>query len=75
MAIIILFTIIGTLDIPLFDHIKFFLFTTHMIVWRNLFDNPLDLNLIFTSVGILIGHIFVFNALAFYYFKRKDIQS
>lgn len=75
MAIIILFTIIGTLDIPLFDTIKFFLFTTHMIVWRNLFDNPLDLQLIFTSVGILIAHIVLFNLFAFYFFKRKDIQS
>ncbi len=75
MAIIILFTIIGTLDIPLFDTIKLFLFTTHMIVWRNLFDNPLDLQLIFTSVAILLGHIAVFTSLAFYFFKRKDIQS
>lgn len=75
MAIIILFTIIGTLDIPLFDTLKLFLFTTHMIVWRNLFDNPLDLKLIYTSVGILIGHVVVLTALAFYFFKRKDIQS
>lgn len=75
MAIIILFTIIGTLDIPLFDTLKLFLFTTHMIVWRNLFDNPLDMKLIFTSVGILVGHVIVFTALAFYFFKRKDIQS
>lgn len=75
MAIIILFTIIGTLDIPLFDTLKLFLFTTHMIVWRNLFDNPLDMKLIFTSVGILVGHVVVFTALAFYFFKRKDIQS
>lgn len=75
MAIIILFTIIGTLDIPLFDTIKLFLFTTHMIVWRNLFDNPLDMTLIFSSIAVLIGHIVIFTGVAFYYFKRKDIQT
>jgi ABC-2 type transport system permease protein len=30
MGIIILFTIIGTLDVPMFDHIRPYLFTTHM---------------------------------------------
>ncbi|MCK6692556.1 MAG: ABC transporter permease, partial [Thermoanaerobaculia bacterium] len=40
MSVILLFTIIGTFDIPVFNQIKPFLFTTHMIVWRNFFDRP-----------------------------------
>ena len=38
MAIIILFTIIGTLDVRLFDAIKPYLFTTHMASWRSFFE-------------------------------------
>lgn len=35
MAIIILFTIIGTLDVRIFDHVRPYLFTTHMAAWRS----------------------------------------
>ena len=75
MAVIILFTIIGTLEVPLFDLIKPFLFTTHMIVWRNVFEYPLDWPLIRNSSAILLLHIAVFLSVAFYYFKRKDIYN
>lgn len=75
MAVIILFTIIGTLEVPLFDRIKPFLFTTHMIVWRNVFDNPLDWELIRSSSAVLLLHITVFLAVAFYHFTRKDIYN
>ncbi len=73
MAVIILFTIIGTMDLPLFDHIKPFLFTTHMIIWRNMFDNPLDWELIQHSIGMLFIHIILFLGIAIYHFNRKDI--
>ena len=75
MAVIILFTIIGTFDIPIFDRIKPFLFTTHMIVWRNLFDNPIPKQQIFESVLILLAHIAAFLGISFYHFTRKDIQN
>jgi ABC-2 type transport system permease protein len=75
MAVIILFTIIGTIDIPVFDKIKPLLFTTHMIVWRNLFDNPVPTEQILQSVGILIAHIAAFLGISFYHFTRKDIQN
>lgn len=73
MAVIILFTIIGTLEVPLFDRLKPFLFTTHMIVWRNVFEHPLDWPLIRHSSAVLFLHIGGFLAVAFYHFKRKDI--
>jgi ABC-2 type transport system permease protein len=75
MAVIILFTIIGTMDLPLFDHIKPFLFTTHMIVWRNMFDNPLDWELINTSLAVLVFHIILFLGISLYHFNRKDITQ
>jgi ABC-2 type transport system permease protein len=75
MAVIILFTIIGTMDIPLFDKIKPFLFTTHMVIWRNFFDNPLPVEQIRNSVIILFVHIVVFLSITLIAFKRKDILS
>ncbi len=75
MTVIILFTIIGTMEVPLFDLIKPWLFTTHMVVWRNLFDNPLDLNLLFRSGGILLAHILIFLSVAFVHFNKKDILN
>jgi ABC-2 type transport system permease protein len=75
MAVIILFTIIGTIDIPLFDRIKPFLFTTHMIVWRNIFDNPIPKEQILQSVVILALHIAGFLGISFYHLTNKDIQN
>ncbi len=75
MSIIILFTIIGTFDLPVFNQLKPFLFTTHMIIWRNLFDSPLPTEQIFVSIGVLVLHIVLFLAITFYHFKRKDITQ
>ena len=73
MGTIIVFTIIGTLDIPFFDYIKPFLFTTHMIVWRDMFYNPLQWTDIATSVGIIVFYIVLFTGIGWYHFKTKDI--
>lgn len=75
MAVIILFTIIGSMDIPLFDKIKPFLFTTHTVIWRNFFDNPLPMEQIKISVSILVLHVFLFIGIAVWRFNRKDILS
>ncbi len=75
MAIIIIFTIIGMFDIPSFDLIKPFLFTTHMISWRSLFEDPVPVSDILTSCVILVVHIVLFISAAIYYFNRKDIKS
>ncbi len=75
MAVIILFTIIGTMDVPLFDKIKPFLFTTHMIIWRNFFDQPLNISQILQSVFILLLHIFILTGVAIKAFNKKDILS
>jgi ABC-2 type transport system permease protein len=75
MGIILLFTIVGTLEVPVFDTIKPFLFTTHMAAWRYFFDDPLSLKQIFYSIGILVAHIVGLLMLALYKFNKKDILS
>jgi len=75
MGIIILFTIIGTLDVPLLDAIHPFLFTTHMAAWRSFFEDPLPTDQILNSILVLGIHILVLLSIAIYKFNRKDILS
>jgi len=75
MAVVVIFTIIGSFDLPLFDHIKPFLFTSYMIVWRNMFDQPVDWSIMQTSILVLILHILLFLGVSLYYFNRKDIHT
>ncbi len=74
MAIVIVFTIIGSLEFPLFDSIRPFLFTSYMTVWRDMFDDPLNTTGIFRSVVILVLHIAAFLSVAIYHLNKKDIQ-
>jgi ABC-2 type transport system permease protein len=75
MAIIIIFTIIGALDLPVLQKIQPFLFTEHMVTWRNFFEDPLPVGKIVTSAGILLIHIVGLLSIAVYKFNRKDILS
>ena len=75
MAVIILFTIIGTLDVPTFDFIQPFLITTHMASWRSLFEIPVPHSAIYESIIILFVHIIAFIAIALWKFNRKDINT
>jgi ABC-2 type transport system permease protein len=75
MGIVILFTIIGTLDVPVFDNIRPYLFTTHMAAWRSFFEDPVPLRKIISSVTVLLIHIISLLGLALYKFNRKDILS
>jgi ABC-2 type transport system permease protein len=75
MAIIILFTIIGTLNVPVLQAIQPYLFTTHMMAWRSFFEDPLPIQKIIESLLILVIHIVVLLWIAVYKFKRKDILS
>ncbi len=75
MAVIILFTIIGSLDVTVFDTIKPYLFTTHMAAWRSFFENPVPLKDILQSIIILVLHNVVFVIVARVKFSKKDILS
>ena len=87
MSVIIFFTILSTLNIPVFNKIKPFLFTTHMIGWKEFFDikvndaneaivgsiqNPQK---IINSALVLTAHIAGFVTAAVLIFKRKDVLS
>ena len=75
MGIVILFTIIGTLDVPVFDTIRPYLFTTHMASWRSFFESPVPVQKIVDSAIVLLIHIFGLLGIAIYKFNKKDILS
>ncbi len=75
MSIIIVFTIIGSLDASVFNYIKPYLFTTHMASWRSFFSGDVPYNAICQSIYILTFHILIFLGLTLYQFNKKDITS
>jgi ABC-2 type transport system permease protein len=75
MSIVIVFTILTTMDLPLFNTLKPFLFTSHMLGWKGFFDDPVNYNSVLKSAGILLLHIVGFVTAAIVIFKRKDILS
>jgi ABC-2 type transport system permease protein len=75
MAIIILFTIIGALDVPVLQPLQPYLFTTHMMAWRSFFEDPLPVDKIVNSIIILLVHIILLLSIAVYKFRKKDILS
>lgn len=87
MSVIVFFTILSTLNIPIFNALKPYLFTTHMISWKEFFDiqvndaneaivgsiqNPQK---IVNSALVLIVHIFGFVGGSIWIFNRKDVLS
>lgn len=87
MSVIVFFTILSTLNIPIFNALKPYLFTTHMISWKEFFDiqvneaneaivgsiqNPQK---IVNSALVLIIHIIGFVGGSIWIFNRKDVLS
>lgn len=75
MSVIIVFTILTTMDIPFFNNMKPYLFTNHMLNWKGFFDRPVDYSEVLKSIFFLLGHIVLFVSLATYIFRKKDILS
>jgi ABC-2 type transport system permease protein len=75
MAIIILFTIISNLQVPVLQKIQPYLFTNHMLAWAHFFEDPIPVGKIIQSGGILLIHIFGLLSIAIYQFNKKDILS
>ncbi len=87
MSVIIVFTILTTLDIPLFQSVKHLFFTSHMIGWKGFFEMKLDadgvsipgtirnLPAVLRSAGILFLHIVLFTGGSIFIFNRKDVLS
>lgn len=75
MSVVILFTILTTMDIPLFNALKPYLFTNHMLNWKGFFDRPVDRSEVLKSAMVLLSHIVLFVTLSWFIFKKKDILS
>ena len=75
MSIVIVFTIITSIDLPFFNAIKPFLFTSHMLGWKGYFYDPLPYESILRSGIILLLHIFALTGMAILLFRRKDVLS
>ncbi|NDC78237.1 MAG: hypothetical protein EBZ67_10255 [Chitinophagia bacterium] len=87
MSIVIVFTILNSLGLPLFDTAKPWLFTTHMLGWKGFFDVQVgpgneqvvgsveNLPAVLRSAAMLVGHILLFLAVSVAVFRRKDILS
>ena len=75
MSIVIVFTILTTMDLPLFNAMKPFLFTSHMLGWKGFFDDPVNYSSVLKSAGILLLHIVGFAGGAILIFKKKDVLS
>lgn len=75
MSIVIVCTILTTMDIPFFNALKPYLFTNHMLNWKGFFDRPVDYREVGKSAAILTGHIVLFVGAAIYLFRKKDILS
>ena len=75
MSVIIVLTILTTMDIPFFNALKPYLFTNHMLNWKGFFEDPVDRYEVLKSAGVLLGHIVFFVSLTVAVFRRKDILS
>ncbi len=87
MSVIIFLTILSTMNIPVFNIVKPYLFTTHMISWKEFFDIQVTASneailgsiqnkeRILNSAIVLVIHIIVFVSAAIVVFKKKDILS
>lgn len=75
MSIIIFFTILTTMDLPLFNTLRPYIFTSHMLGWKGFFDQPIIYHSVLRSASILVLHIVGFTTAAVIIFNRKDILS
>ena len=87
MSIIIVFTILNSLNLPVFNAVKPYLFTTHMLGWKGFFDVQVNedneqlvgsvenLGAVMRSAGILFLHIVGFLSASIAVFRRRDILS
>lgn len=87
MSVIVFFTILSTLNIPIFNIIKPYLFTTHMIGWKEFFDIKVNASneaiigsiqnpeKIIKASLVLVAHTIGFFVATLLVFRKKDILS
>lgn len=87
MSIIIVFTILSTMSIPIFQKIQPYLFTTHMVNWKEFFDEQVNdqnvvipgsiqnMSRLLDSALVLVLHIVGLVTASVIVFKKKDVLS
>lgn len=75
MAVIIVFLIITAMNFDFVEVIKPYLFTTHIMEYRAVFNNPADFESLGNSSLVMLGHIVVFFILTILAFRKKDILT
>jgi ABC-2 type transport system permease protein len=75
MAIIILFTMISSFQLRIFESIKPFLITSYLDSWQLLFSLDINISAILRDAVILILHVVLFYTLTVYHFRKKDILT
>jgi ABC-2 type transport system permease protein len=87
ISVIIVTTVLSTMSVPIFNAIKPYLFTTHMVTWKEFFDEKVDAennvikgtienpDRIINSVIVLSIHIVAFVGASIWIFKKKDVLS
>ncbi len=75
IAIIIVLNFMATFEVPFFDLLKPYLFTTYMNSWQLFFSYDLSTSQVLTHAGVLIFHIVAFIAITTVIFNKRDITS
>lgn len=75
MAVLIIFNIVGLINVGFFADLQPFLFTNHINTWRGFFEIPIEMSQVYTSISVLVLHIIVFTGITFVYFNKRDINS
>lgn len=86
VCVIIVFTILTQIQIPFYDQVEPWLFTTHMLGWKGFFyvkgeegvtvnGSIENLPAILKSALVLLGYAILFLSVAAWHFKRKNILS
>jgi ABC-2 type transport system permease protein len=75
MAVIIIFLILSTLPIDFLQSLEPYFFTSHLSQWGGFFGDPIEIEEILKSAGILLAHVVGLYAITTYIFIKKDILS
>ena len=75
MAVVIVLLVLGNFPFDFFRLLSPYLFTTYMVFWQRLFDQPIPWQEIVRSAVILGLHSVGLFSIAFIVFNRKDIKS
>ena len=75
IAIIILLTLVSSINLKIFNLIRPFLFTSYLNSWMYLFRFDIQPMMLLRDAYVLVVHIVVFYFVTWYHFNRKDVLS